>query len=152
RDRLEPLAPGERPAAVTVASIAALALAIGNFAAFLVAADDTDDTGRAVVQLVFICTVLTTASIGMWFARYWAVLGFQTILGLQVIIFSLALTRVESAWVALLLIVIIGLSGAMFWSLIRAMARIQMPESPTEKALRAAREQEAADQPPRADD
>ena len=145
RDQLEPLAPGERPAAVTVASVAAMLLAAGNLVAFLLA-DDTagKDAGRSYVQLALICGVLAAASIGMWRAKYWAVLGFQTILGLQIIVYCLALTRVERWWTALLMLAIVIASGALFWYLIRAMARIQMPESPESKLLRE-REEELDD-------
>ncbi|MFY9489097.1 MAG: hypothetical protein WAP35_10455 [Solirubrobacterales bacterium] len=146
REQLVPLEPGERPRAVTIAAIAAMALAIGNLIAFLVGSDDVEDTGQAAVQLGFICGILALASIGMWLAKYWAVLGFQTILGLQIIIYALSLTRVESAWVALLLVAIIGASGTLFWFLIRAMARIQMPESPEAKAAREAVEAQAGDE------
>ena len=118
-------------------------LAIGNFVAFLFSNDlEGQDEKRALVQVALIVVVLTAAAIGMWKAKYWAVLGFQTILGLQIIVYCLALTRVERWTTALLLIVIVGASGTLFWFLIRAMARIQMPESPEQKKLR--EEQEAA--------
>ncbi|MGH2905257.1 MAG: hypothetical protein ACRDKI_00630 [Solirubrobacterales bacterium] len=141
REQLEPLAPGERPRAVTIASIAAMLLAIGNLVAYLLAKHKTgDDRGREVLQTALICGVLVAASIGMWRAKYWAVLGFQTILGLQIIVYCLQLTVVESPWVALLLLALIVASGVLFWFLIRAMARIQMPESPDAKKLREAEE------------
>src|SRR4051794_36201199 len=145
RDELEPLAPGERPLAVTIAAIAAMLIAIGNFVAFLFSNDLTgQEEKRAIVQLALICTVLIVASIGMWRAKYWAVLGFQTILGLQIIVYSLALTRVERAWTALLILLIIVASATLFWFLIRAMARIQMPEGPATKELRERDEAAAA--------
>jgi hypothetical protein len=143
RDELEPLAPGERPLAVTIAAIAAVLLAIGNFLPFIFSNDLTgQEEKRAIVQLGLICLVLVAASIGMWRAKYWAVLGFQTILGLQIIVYSLALTRVERWPTALLLLAIVIASATLFWFLIRAMARIQMPESPTQKEQREREEQE----------
>jgi hypothetical protein len=33
-------------------------------------------------------------------------------------------------WIAALIVVLIGLLGWLFWKLIRALARIQMPERP----------------------
>jgi hypothetical protein len=67
----------------------------------------------------------------MWFgARYWAVMGFMVVLAFQVMLFAIALIRVERWWIALLLVVVIGLLGFLFWKLIRALARIQMPERP----------------------
>ncbi|MGB0872270.1 MAG: hypothetical protein ACPHCI_00350 [Solirubrobacterales bacterium] len=141
RDQLEPLAPGERPLAVTIASITAMLFAIGNLVSFLLTNDATgDDESRAVIQLALICAILFVASVGMWLVKYWAVIGFQTILGLQIIVYSLSLTRVDNAWVALLFVAIIVLSGVLFWFLIRAMARIQMPEAPDIQSLKDQRE------------
>ncbi len=141
RDELEPLAPGERPLAVTIASITAMLFAIGNLVSFLLTNDATgDDENRAVIQLALICAILFVASVGMWLVKYWAVIGFQTILGLQIIVYSLSLTRVDNAWVALLFVAIIALSGVLFWFLIRAMARIQMPEAPDIQSLKDQRE------------
>lgn len=143
REELEPLAPGERPLAVTIASVAAMLIAIGNLLAYFFSNDlSGQEEKRAIIQLALICGVLGAASIGMWRAKYWAVLGFQTILGLQIIVYSLALTRVERAPTALLLLVIIIASATLFWFMIRAMARIQMPEGPVAKEIR--EEDEAA--------
>jgi hypothetical protein len=135
RAALQPLAAGERPLAVTVAAIAAMVLAVGNAAAYL-ASNGGGDTSQKVRQLVLICGVLVIASIGMWLRKYWAVLGFQTILGLQIIAYCLALTRIDSVVVAAIFVAIIAASGVLFWFLIRAMARIQMPEGPNQRALR----------------
>ena len=145
REELEPLAPGERPLAVTIASIVAMLFAFGNLVAFLLTDESTSgEESKVIVQTVLIFAILVVAAIGMWFVKYWAVIGFQTILGLQIIVYSLALTRVNSAWLALLFLVIIGLSGVLFWFLIRAMARIQMPDSPTLQALQKQREEAEA--------
>jgi hypothetical protein len=65
--------------------------------------------------------------------QYWAVLGFQAILGIQIIFFSLYLLGVRRWWDAVVPLVAIGLMGWLFWKLVRAMARMQMPErGPTE--------------------
>lgn len=137
RDELEPLAPGERPLAVTIASVAAMLFAIGNFVAYMLTDDFSgSNESRAVVQLVLICVILFAASIGMWFMKYWAVLGFQTVLGLQFIVYSLSMLRAESILAVLVLLALIAASGTLFWFLIRAMARIQLPETPLQKELR----------------
>ncbi len=75
-------------------------------------------------------SILVLAAIGMWARKYWAVLGFQCILGLQIVVFSLALLRVQKWWLGILMVIAIGLLGLLFWKLIRAMARLQMPERP----------------------
>jgi hypothetical protein len=64
----------------------------------------------------------------MWRARYWGVLGFEAILGFQIIVLALALIRVEQWWVALIVVAVIGALGWLFWKLVRVMARLQMPE------------------------
>ena len=68
---------------------------------------------------------------GMWQARYWAVLGMQTLLALTIVVASLGLITATHLWAAVLLVLIILLaSGTLFWFLVKAMARIQMPERP----------------------
>ncbi|HVF79140.1 MAG TPA: hypothetical protein VNA28_12660, partial [Solirubrobacteraceae bacterium] len=64
---------------------------------------------------------------GMLARQYWAVLGFQTILGIQIVFFSLFLIGVQSIWQALISVVAIGLLGWLFWKLVRPMSRMQMP-------------------------
>jgi hypothetical protein len=145
RETLEPLAPGERPLAVTIASIAAALLALGNLLTYVFSDHAANaNRGGEIFQTLAICVVLAIASWGMWRAKYWAVLGFQTILGLQIIILSLSLLRVSNALVALLFVAILLLSAVLFWFLVRAMARIQMPEAPDVKSLKEQRDIAAA--------
>jgi hypothetical protein len=134
RAALKPLAPGERPVAVTVGAIAAAALALANVVA-LVAGWDTgpgsgDDEARAVAGSLLVTGVLGVVAYGMWRARYWAVLGMQTLLAITIIFASLGLVTATSVWAALLLVAIVCAAGALFWFLVKAMARIQMPERP----------------------
>lgn len=145
RDSLEPLEPGERPLAVTIAAIAAGLLAIANLAIYLLSDHpDAADRGKEVFQTLMICGVLAVASIGMWRAKYWAVLGFQTILGLQILVLSLSLIKAEKILAVLIFLVIIALSSTLFWFLIRAMARLQMPDAPDIKSLQEQRAQAEA--------
>jgi hypothetical protein len=134
RAALEPLAPGQRPVAVTVGSIAAAVLALANVVA-LVAGWDTgpgsgDDRGRAIAGSLLVTGVLGVVAFGMWRARYWAVLSMQTLLALTIIFSSLALVAATSVWAAVLLVAILCAAGTLFWFLVKAMARIQMPERP----------------------
>ena len=72
-----------------------------------------------------------TMAYGMWRARYWAVLGFQALLVIVLVAGSLGLlaattlARRRSAPRSL----IVG-AGALFYFMIKAMARIQMPDRP----------------------
>jgi hypothetical protein len=135
RETLEPLEPGERPGAVTIAAIVALLMAVANIAAFALS-NDNENRGGEAFQTILITAILLTAAFGMWRARYWAVLGFETILAFQIILLMLALMVAENALVALGIVVIVLALGTLFWKLIRAMARIQMPDSPDLKRMR----------------
>jgi len=124
RAQLEPLAEGERPEAVTVAAVVAALLVPLNVAASFLTADSSGQLPVAVLQSV----VLLVAAWGMWRAKYWAVLGFEALLAIQIISFSLALLVVENPLYAAGLVVLIAGLGFLFYKLIRAMARLQMPE------------------------
>jgi hypothetical protein len=71
-----------------------------------------------------------TLAYGMWKARYWAVLGFQALLVIVLIAGSLALIQAGSWLPAIGTTLLIAAAGAMFYFMIRAMARIQMPQRP----------------------
>lgn len=128
RKALKPLRPGERPAAVTVGAIAALVLAGANLVALAVGFKP-HELGKA-SSTAFGAVVLLLVAVGMWRARYWGVLGMQTLLALSILGASLALVRAESAWAALLALLIVIACGTLFWFLVKAMARIQMPKRP----------------------
>ena len=63
----------------------------------------------------------------MWRGRYWAVLGFQALLAIQIIICAASLIVVNQWWAALVLVALMVLGGWLFWKLVRALARLQMP-------------------------
>jgi hypothetical protein len=127
RQGLEPLAPGERPGAVTVAAIVAATLLVANVALWL---GGVEVSGREpnVGSIVLQGVVLLVAAVGMWKAKYWAVLGFQALLGLSILLAALALMVASDLGEAAFCVAIIGLGGWLFWKLVRAMARLQMPE------------------------
>lgn len=128
RAALEPLALGERPRAVTVAAVVAFAMAIANVVAAALGAD----LGAKATGVTVISTALLVAcAAGMWLgARYWAVLGFMMIIVFQVLSLSFALVRVRHWWAAVAIVAAIALLGWLFVGLVRALARIQMPERP----------------------
>ena len=126
RARLEPLAEGERPGAVTAGAIVSAALALLVVVGYLAGAR-VGDRGTLPGALV-LAAILLVAAWGMWNVRYWAVLGFQALLAFQVLIAALSLLVASNVWAAFLCLAVIALGGWLFWKLIRAMARIQMPE------------------------
>ena len=126
RRNLEPVAPGERPGAVTIGAIVALVLAIANTLAVVLDRNVTGDDGKgAALALSF---VLLVCAIFMWRNVYWAVLGFQALLVIQIILAASALLVAPSIWAAVVWFVVLMISGWLFWKLIRALARLQMPE------------------------
>jgi hypothetical protein len=126
RAGLEPLAEGERPRAVTVAAVVAVALAVlvvvGEVAGARIGKRGT------LAGALLLAGILLVAAYGMWRARYWAVLGFEALLAFQIIVAALALTVASNWWAVVLCVGVMGLGGWLFWKLVRAMARIQMPE------------------------
>jgi hypothetical protein len=132
RAYLRPLRPGERPTAVTVGAVAAGVLALANILAVILGWDGgTDaDRGQALAGSLLVTGVLMVVAYGMWQAKYWAVLGLQTLLAITIIFASIGLITAASAWAALLLVAIIAAAGTLFWFMVKAMARIQMPERP----------------------
>ena len=134
RAALTPLRPGERPTAVTVGAIVAALLAAANLIAVIAGWDGAageDDRARALAGSILVTGLLCVVAWGMWRAKYWAVLGMQTLLALTLIASALGLATVGNAGAAVVLVVIIVLAGALFWFMVKAMARIQMPERPS---------------------
>ena len=123
RAELEPLAPGERPTAVTVASIVAALIGLGNVVLVIAGSHERP---RVTGGLTF-AAIMFVAAVFMWRRAYWAVLGFQALLGLSVITASLALLVASNVEAVVRSIVVIVAAGTLFWFLIRAMARLQMP-------------------------
>ena len=132
RAELEPLGEDERPRAVTIAVVVALVMCAGNIGAALsgldIGSNEDDATGFTILSTV----ILLVAAGGMWKNQYWAVLGFQAILGLQVATIALALMLgAIEGWKILPALALVIALGWLFWKLIRAMARMQMPQRPT---------------------
>ena len=127
REQLVPLEPGERPTAVTVSAAVALVLAIVEIPLyFIYDGDKRPSVGGA---LFFLALMLFMAW-GLWKAKYWAVLGFQALLGIAIFVFAGVLLIASNVLAAVVCVVTIGLAGTLFWYMVKAMARIQMPERP----------------------
>jgi hypothetical protein len=126
REGLEPLAPGERPGAVTAAAIVStlgVAVLLIGYATGLI--EHRKGGGAGIASSV---AILAIAAWGLWRGRYWAVLGFQALLALNIVVMCVLLVRASSVLaLAIALVVIVG-AGTLFWKLVRAMARLQMPE------------------------
>jgi hypothetical protein len=135
RRTLEPLQKDERPGVVTVAAIVAGVLAIVLTVSAVLAAAGVEvgdrEAPRALPIAIF-AAALWLMTWGLWKARYWAVLGFQMLLVLVLLASGLGLVQVETVLQAVGTLALLAGSGALFYFMIRAMARIQMPQSPGE--------------------
>ncbi len=132
RAKLVPLDRGERPAAVTVAAVISVLLAVAITVQAVLAAAGVDAAGADTnaAPLFLFAMILWVMTYGLWRARYWAVLGFQTLLLLMLLASALGLVLVSTVLEALGTTALILGSGVLFYFLIRAMARIQMPRPP----------------------
>ncbi len=132
RESLEPLEEGQRPTVVTVAAIFAgiVALIFWTSTGAALAGAEVNGSSPNIAQLVLTALVMSIMAIGMWRARYWAVLGFQMLLVLLIIaaIAGLVLAGTLLQFISTTILTV-GLS-VMFWFMVKAMARIQMPRGP----------------------
>ena len=132
RAKLEPLEPGERPRAVTVGAVVAGVLAVIFSVSAVLAIAGVHAGGRDIkpVPIILFALVFWAMAVGMWRSRYWAVLGFQTLLLLMMLASAVGLVAVSSVLQAVGTTLLLLGSGALFYFMIRAMARIQMPSGP----------------------
>jgi hypothetical protein len=136
REALRPLERGERPAVVTVgACFAALIAAIFWVSSLVALLSDATVNGKQPnpAPLALFAVIMSAMAWGMWKGRYWAVLGFQMLL----VLFLLAAvagivnasTWLQFAGTTLLIVA----AGTLFFFMVRALARIQMPQRPGQR-------------------
>ncbi len=117
-----------RPRAVLVAALSAAALAVANLLA-LVLSYDPQTPAKTAGSLAATALVATMAY-GLWRARYWAVLGMETLLAITIVLSALALIRAEDWRGLLLLLSIIVASSALLWALARSLRQLELPQPP----------------------
>jgi hypothetical protein len=127
RAELRALAPGERPAALLVAIGLAAALGLANVGLYAAGVDVRGKAPNAGGAFGF-AAIMLIAAWGMWHLRYWAVLGFQALLAVTVVIAALSLAVASNLTAVVLCVAIVGPGGLLFWKLVRVLARLQMPE------------------------
>ena len=131
RATLTPLAPGERPWSLKVATLIALAIGVGDLA--VVIADGSFRVGGAHTApggVVLFSVLLLACAWGMWQRRYWAVLAFQAILVFVILYFSLLLMRAANLTALLSGLAVVGGGGYLFYKLVRVLSRLQTPHPP----------------------
>lgn len=128
REALEPLAEGERPTVVTVAAILTGLITLSILVGYL-AGVEVDGKRPEIPQVLAPALIMGVMSWGMWKARYWAVLGFQLILVFLIFsaVFGLA---VQASTVGQFAATtgLLAVAGTFFYFMVKAMARIQMPQ------------------------
>ena len=127
RAELVPLAEGERPRPVTVAFVVVIVQAVLNVVTYLAGVQLAGGGAPPLAPLVAYTFLLLVTAYGLWRARYWAVLGTQALLVLSILVLSLWLITTTSVLVGAVIVALIVGAGLLFWFLIKAMARIQMP-------------------------
>ena len=126
RAKLEPLEPGERPLAVTIGAVVAFVLGLVN-RIFYVAGGEIGDERPALPGVLSYTGLMFIAAWGQWRSRYWAVLGMEALLGLLVVVFALLGVFAQNVLAVVVSVAVVVPAGALFWFLVKAMARIQMP-------------------------
>jgi hypothetical protein len=133
RDTLEPLEEGERPGAVTAAAVASAVLTAVFLVSGIIAAYDAIDVyggDPKPAPLFLFALVLGWMTFGLWRARYWAVLGFMTLLLFMILATGGGLVLVNSIPQGIATFALFAGACTLFFFMIRAMARIQMPKAP----------------------
>jgi hypothetical protein len=129
RATLKPIEPGERPRVIVASSAIAAALALANLIAW-VAGDKIGGKHPAAAGIIVFSAVMAAAAIGMWRLWYGAVLGFMALLAIIAVIFTLLLIEASNVLGLVVALAIIGISGYLFFKLVRVLSRIQMPRAP----------------------
>ena len=127
RAKLVPLREGERPGAVTAAALVTALLLVMNIAAAIFGYD-APGGGNNAGPLVVYALLLGAMTWGLWHAKYWAVLGLQALLAITMLIAGLSAPLASDVPSAVLAVAIFLAAGTLFWFLVKAMARIQMPD------------------------
>lgn len=121
RERLEPLAPGERPRIFVVAAVVCLLFSVVNAVG---AATAPADDRPLLIGLVALGVALAA---GIWRVQYWAAMGVQIAAAVTAVSAFLALLlRDDPVDIALGVLTLVG-SATLFWRMVRPLGRMQAP-------------------------
>jgi len=116
-----------RRAVVTVGAVISGLVAASVVIAYLAGAEVNGER-PPILQVIPSAALMGVMSFGMWRARYWAVLGFQAVLALLILAAALGLVSAGSATQLAGNLALIAIAGSLFYFMIKALARIQLPE------------------------
>lgn len=128
REQLEPLGENERPAVVTVAAAISAFIWIASVLGYVFWDTLREEDRPRVIGVMSFLIVVGAMAYGLWRARYWAVMGFQALLGIVVVLSGINLVAAVTVPLAVVAFALMVGAGVLFWFMVRAMARIQMPE------------------------
>jgi uncharacterized membrane protein (DUF2068 family) len=116
---------------ITVGAALAAASGLSQLILFLVGVKlRTTGLHASAGQTIVFAGLMFACAGGMWFMRYWAVLGFMALLAILLVFAVGALVKVSSVVGLVVALVIIGVGGYLFFKLVRVLSRIQMPKYP----------------------
>jgi hypothetical protein len=128
REALVPLREGERPLVVTVGAVISAVVTLLTVLGYALW-DVLRDAARPPIASVVVFAVLFgLMAWGMWRARYWAVMGFQTVLVFVLVLTAIGLIGATTLFQVIGNVVLIAVAGTLFYFMVKAMARIQMPQ------------------------
>ena len=128
REALQPLEEGERPLVVTIGAVVSGLVALSIVALYAAGVKPDGETPRF-AQVAAPALIMGVLAWGMWRGRYWAVLGFQLVL-VFLIFAGVSGLAVSASTVPQFLAtgLMLAIAGTFFFFMVKAMARIQMPE------------------------
>jgi hypothetical protein len=126
RVTLAPYAAGERPRIVLVSTALAAALALANLVSWLAGLKVSGNHPAAIGIFLFSAVLLACAG-GLWRMRSGAVLGFMCLMAIIAILFTLLLIEASNLLGAVVALVVIVVSGYLFFKLVRVLSRLQVP-------------------------
>jgi hypothetical protein len=126
RATLAPYAPGERPRIVLASTALAAALALANLVSWLAGLKVSGHHPAAIGIFLFSGVLLACAG-GLWQMRSGAVLGFMCLMAIIAILFTLLLIEASNLLGVVVALVVIVVSGYLFFKLVRVLSRLQAP-------------------------
>jgi Na+/H+-dicarboxylate symporter len=136
RETLAPLQPEERPGVVTAGAVISILLALSVLGLYLSGekvgvfdayGNKTGEQQPSIIAALVPIGVMGLMAWGMWRVRYWAVLGFQALMALLMIATILNIVAATSILDVVANGVVLGVAGYLFYKMVKALARIQMP-------------------------
>lgn len=129
RANLRPFEPGERPAQAAIAAILVAAIALTNLLMLVIGYQpraSLRNEQTQIAQAVFGLAAIGLA-VGVWHLKAPALLILQAVLVFSTLLAFAGLITAQTIGEAVLLTAIVVISGALFYTLIRVLARAQTP-------------------------